>query len=293
MRPSEPRIQHETVIESDLEYAVHEGARLTGTLYRPEKLTSSRVVVAVHGGGWKSGSGKRYAHWGHWLSERGFALFAIEYRLAPEARFPACLVDVMAAVRFIHASAKRFGLDPDRIALIGDSAGGHLACLAALNGNSAQPLNQGSAFQPIIRAVASIYGVYDLLAQWEHDQVCRPRDQITEGLMGFSPLEDKLAYFQASPIAHTTTKAPRTSFMIAWGTEDDVVDCASQSVRFVKELKQSGQFVRPVPIVGAPHFWIDQPIEETGSFTGFFAPKLLCFLNDALNPAVPGENPVR
>jgi hypothetical protein len=79
------------------------------------------------------------------------------------------------------------------------------------------PDQTDDAFQPPIRAVVSIYGVYDLLAQWEHDQVSRPRDQITEGLMGFSPLEDKFAYFQASPIAYTTTKAPRVSFMIALG----------------------------------------------------------------------------
>ena len=47
-------------------------------------------------------------------------------------------------------------------------------------------------------------------------------------------------------------------------------------------LKQSGQFVRPVPVVGAPHFWIDQPIEESGSFTGFLAPKLFRFLKERL-----------
>jgi acetyl esterase/lipase len=284
MCPSELGSQHGTLVESDLEYAVHDGVRLTGTLYRPENLPSSRVVVAVHGGGWNSGSGSRYERWGHWLSKRGFALFAIEYRLAtkPETRFPACLVDVMAAVRFIHASAKSYSLDPDRIGLIGDSAGGHLVSLAALASNSTHLLKQDDAFQPPIRAVVSVYGVYDLLTQWEHDQVCRPRDHVTEGLMGFSPLEDKFPYFRASPIAYTSTKAPRASFMIVWGTDDDVVDCVSQSVRFVKELKQSGQFVRTIPIVGAPHLWISQPIDEVGSFTGFLAPKLLRFLDERL-----------
>jgi acetyl esterase/lipase len=282
MCPSGSSSQSGAKVETDVEYAVHDGVRLTGTLYRPKNQASSPVVVAVHGGGWKSGTSERYRHWGHWLANRGFALFAIEYRLASEARFPACLFDVTAAVQFVHASAERYGLDPERIGLIGDSAGAHLACLAALANGSTQLLKHNNAFQPPIRAVVSIYGVYDLFAQWEHDQVCRPRDQITEGLMGFSPLEDKVAYFQASPIAYTNTKVPRTSFMIAWGTDDDVVDCASQSVRFAKELKQSGQFVRPVPIVGAPHFWIDQPIEEDGSFTRFLAPKLLRFLNDKL-----------
>jgi acetyl esterase/lipase len=282
MCPSESSNQSGALVETDLEYAVHDRVRLTGTLYRPKNKTSSPVVVAVHGGAWKSGSSDRYKHWGHWLANRGFSLFAIEYRLAPEARFPACLFDVTAAVQFVQASAERYGFDPDRIGLIGDSAGAHLASLAALTNGSTQLLKQNNAFQLPIRAVVSIYGVYDLFAQWEHDQVCRPRDQITEGLMGFSPLEDKFAYFQASPIAYTNTRVPRASFMIVWGTDDDVVDCASQSVRFVKELKQSGQYVRPAPIVGAPHFWIDQSIEEVGSFTRFLAPKLLRFLNEKL-----------
>lgn len=282
MCPSAPNGHSGTLIDPDLEYAVHNGVCLTGTLYRPENSVPAGILVAVHGGGWKSGSGSSYEHWGHWLSRHGFALFAIEYRVAtkPETRFPACLVDVLAAIRFIHASAKLYDLDPDRIALIGDSAGAHLVSLAALTRNSTQ--SKDGLYQPAIRAVVSVYGVYDLFAQWEHDQICRPRDQITEGLMGFSPLEDKLAYFQASPVAYTTTKAPRTAFMIVWGADDDVVDCTSQSQRFMRELKQSGQFVRPVPIVGAPHFWIDQPIDEVGSFTGFLAPKLLRFLDEKL-----------
>jgi acetyl esterase/lipase len=271
-----------TTIESDLLYAVHDGTPLTGTLYRPSAGKLSRVIVAVHGGGWKTGSPDRYKHWGLWLSKKGFALFAIKYRLAdrPENSFPAALIDVMAAVRFIQAKSQQFGIDPDRVALMGDSAGGHLGSLAALAGHSAYTTDHIEDSDFRVRAVVSIYGVYDLLSQWEHDQIARPRDHVTEPLMGMSPLEDKLAYFRASPIAYTNTKAPRVSFLVAWGTHDDVVDPCTQSERFVKELKQSGQFVRTVPIVGAPHFWIDQPIEGEASFTAFLAPKLFRFLND-------------
>jgi acetyl esterase/lipase len=282
MWPLQVSGKYEPIVEHGVEYAVHDGVRLTGTIYRPGGLASSPVVVAVHGGAWKSGSASRYEHWGRWLSERGLTVFAIDYRLAPQNRFPACLVDVMAGIRFIHASAKRYGIDPDRIALMGDSAGAHLVSLAALTNDTTHLLKHDNPFQPPIRAVVSVYGVYDLFSQWEHDQVARPRDQITEGLLGVSPLDDKFAFFNASPIAYTSTKAPRTAFMIVWGTDDDTVDWASQSARFVKELKQSGQFVRPVPVVGAPHYWISQPIEETASFTGFVASKLLRFLRDKL-----------
>jgi acetyl esterase/lipase len=285
------RKSYEMAVESkirilrDIEYSVVGGQPLTGTLYLPEGDGPFRVVIAVHGGGWKQGSPDRYRHWGQWLAERGVALFAIRYRLTDrdEHRFPAPAIDVASALRFVYDSAERLGVDRNRIALMGDSAGAHLVSLVAL----ANPLlfapgdKTGTGLDAIrIRAVIGVYGVYDLLAQWEHDQVARPMDQITEALMGFSPLDDRIAYFHASPVAHATAKARRSAFLVVWGTDDDVADWRSQSGQFIKELKRTGQFVRPVPVVGAPHFWIDQPIDEACSFTGFVAPKLLRFINE-------------
>jgi acetyl esterase/lipase len=269
------------VISKRLQYAVHDGVTLSATLYRSDQTKPCPVVIAVHGGGWRVGSPDRYGEWGPWLASRGVALFAIQYRLTdrPQNVFPAAALDVAAAVRFVHAGAADLGLDPERIALMGDSAGAHLVSLVALTGGSLADARGGF---PAIKAVVAVYGVFDLLAQWEHDLIARPRDQITEGLMGHSPLDDRLAFFRASPIAYATTKAPRVPFLVAWGTADDIVDHASQSGRFVTALKQSGQFVRTVPIVGAPHFWISDPIAETGSFTGFLAPKLHRFLTERI-----------
>jgi acetyl esterase/lipase len=281
MTPSTQSTPHRPVnISANIQYAVHDGVALTGTLYRPEQTAPCPVVVAIHGGGWKQGSPQRYEHWGRWLAGNGIALYAIKYRLADrsEHRFPAPALDVMAACRFIRAASAELALDAERIGLMGDSAGAHLAALAALD-----PARfGGDPATPVARAVIGVYGVYDLLAQWEHDQVARPRDHVTEALMGFSPLEDRLSYFRASPLAYTTTKAPRTDFLVAWGTEDDIADWTSQSRPFVTALKQSGQFVRTVPVVGAPHLWIDQPLDEAGSFTGFLAPKILRFLKERL-----------
>jgi acetyl esterase/lipase len=272
-------------VDSGLQYVARDGIALTGVLYRPAQNPCCPVIIAVHGGGWKQGSPQRYQHWGPWLARRGLALFAINYRLSNQPRhvFPAAAQDVVAAVRFIQAQSAALDLDPSRIGLMGDSAGAHLVSLVALTGGSlGLAIDNALPDDLPIRAVIAVYGVYDLLAQWEHDQLTRPRDQITEDLLGSSPLDDKLAYLKASPITYTTTKAPRTSFLVAWGTGDDIVDHKSQSERFVTALKQSGQFVRTVPIVGAPHFWIEQPIAETGSFTGFLAPKLHRFLQERM-----------
>jgi acetyl esterase/lipase len=278
-----------TVTPKQLQYAVHDGIALSGTLYRPERTQVCPAVIAVHGGGWRIGSPDRYREWGQWLSSRGIALFAIQYRLTdqPQNVFPAAALDVAEAVRFVHANASELGLDPNGIVLMGDSAGAHLVSLVALTGGTLGRADARGDF-PMIKAVVAVYGVYDLLAQWEHDQIARPRDQITEALMACSPLDDRLAFFRASPIAYATTTAPRVPFLVSWGTQDDIVDWASQSGRFVTALKQTGQFVRTVAIVGAPHFWISDPIAETGSFTGFLAPKLCRFLEDRLGLSATG-----
>ena len=127
-----------------------------------------------------------YTHWGNYLARNGYAVFAIEYRLMkPGAKsWPGAVYDTRAAVQFVRAEAAEFGLDAERVGLIGDSAGAHLSALVALAGKerlfSSQYLSDRHAATPAeVKAVVGFYGVYDMLAQWEHDQITRPRDQIT------------------------------------------------------------------------------------------------------------------
>ena len=164
------------------------------------------VVIAVHGGAWKSGSAQFYRYWGPFLASRGIALFAIDYRLVEGTRnrYPAAVNDVRAALEFVHTNACHLGVDPNRIGLIGDFAGAHLAALVALSAGGSQ-LVAGSGFDDAdagrgiaVKAVVGVYGVYDLLAQWQHDLVARPRDPITETLMGISPIDDRLSFLGAS-----------------------------------------------------------------------------------------------
>ena len=281
--------QYEVTTELDIDFAEHDGLRLLGDLYSPKGLAKAPVLVGVHGGGWQVGDRKFYTHWGNYLARNGYAVFAIEYRLMkPDLKtWPGAVYDTKAAVQFVRAEAAEFGVDADRVGLIGDSAGAHLSALVALAGKephfSSQYLSDRHAATPAdVKAVIGFYGVYDMLAQWEHDQITRPRDQIVEKLLGGPPMVDRRVYFEASPLSYVTVDKNSTRFLLIYGREDDVVDPASQSEKFLTALKQAGFFARTIVVPGAGHFWSVDPVDEPGSFGAYAGPKMLRFLAGAV-----------
>jgi len=132
-----------------------------------------------------------------------------------------------------------------------------------------------------VKAVVGIYGVYDMLAQWEHDLVSRPRDNISEKFLGSAPHTNRKVFFEGSPISYATVDKNTTRFLLVHGTNDDIVDPATQSTAFLNALKQAGFFVRTVVIPGAGHFFVTDPVDDT-SFGGFAAPRVVRFLKDVL-----------
>jgi acetyl esterase/lipase len=128
----------------NLTYATHDGVDLQGDLYLPAGEGPFPLVINVHGGYWRRGSRNTFEHWGPYLAERGYAGYTISYRLTKPGKktFPGVVNDVRAAVQFMRGEAKAFRVDPDRIALWGNSAGAHLAAMVALAGDS--PLFAGA-----------------------------------------------------------------------------------------------------------------------------------------------------
>jgi acetyl esterase/lipase len=130
----------QAVIQADLVYVRVGGTSLRLDLYTPSEASSGLpTLLYLHGGAWAVGD-KSDA-----VAERlmpivanGFAVASVNYRLIPSVRFPAPVHDVKAAVRWLRANATEYGLDPDRIAIGGVSAGGHLASLTALTAGDAQ-----------------------------------------------------------------------------------------------------------------------------------------------------------
>jgi acetyl esterase/lipase len=280
--------QYEVIAQTNVEYAQHDGVKLVADLYQPKGAAKAPAVIAVHGGGWQNGSRAGYRYWGPFLAKNGYVVLSIDYRLGKAGTYPGSVYDVKAAIQFVRAKAETLGVDPDRIGLMGDSAGSHLVALVALAG--AEPLfssgyrDDPNAAVPVnVKAVVGFYGVYDMLAQWHHDQIARPRDQIAEKYLGASPMQNRRIYFESAPISYATIDKRGTRFLLINGTNDDIVDPPSQSEAFWLALNQAGIVARRIVIPGAGHFWASDPFEgEPNGYGATTAPRLLRFLAEAL-----------
>jgi acetyl esterase/lipase len=189
-------------------------------------------------------------------------------------------------VQYVRAKAGELGIDPERIGMVGDSAGAHLSALVALAGeepvfSSEYRSDPHASVSTKVKAVVGFYGVYDMLAQWEHDLRARPRDNISEKFLGAAPYTNRRIFFEASPISYATVDRNLTRFLLIHGDHDDIVDPGTQSMPFLAALKQAGFFVRTVVIPGAGHFFVTDPVDDT-SFNGFAGPKVVRFLKDVL-----------
>ena len=278
--------EYEIVNHPDIVFAEHDGTKLVGDLYLPKGRAKAPVLVAIHGGGWQVGNRQFYRYWGLFLARAGYAVFAIDYRLGKPGVYPAAVYDAKAAVQFVRAKAAEFDLDPDRIGLVGDSAGAHLAAQVALAGDqytSAYRDDANAAVSANVKCVIGFYGVYDMLAQWTHDLTTRPNDKIVEKFLGASPMQNRRLYFDASPISYATVDHNQVRFLLIHGTDDDIVDPPTQSGAFLAALTQSGFFVRRIIIPGAGHFWSSDPFEsEPHSYSATAIPRLMRFLESSL-----------
>jgi acetyl esterase/lipase len=268
-------------------YATHDGVALAGDLYLPKGAGPFPALVAVHGGGWQQGVRGAFQYWGPYLAERGYAVFAVSYRLAKKGNkmFPQAVQDVLAGIQFLRGSAGEFKIDPERIGVFGASAGGHLASLAALSGNAfagGYPQDKFAAVSTKVKAIVGIYGVYDLKEMYHRYGMQSPRENNIENFLGTTPMEHPRLYFDASSINYATVANNQIGVFLSVGTEDDLVDRAKQTDAFQLALKQAGFFVRTCILPGAPHYWANDPIEEPGSYSGFVAPRIVRFLQERL-----------
>ncbi|WP_157984362.1 alpha/beta hydrolase [Undibacterium parvum] len=276
-------------LRRSLQYGTHDGVALTGDLYVPKAAGAHPVLVAVHGGDWQFADAQLYQYWGPYLAQRGYAVFAINYRLtkANQNLYPAALNDVRAAVQFLRERGASMQIDPNRIGLMGDSAGAHLAALAALTAD--QAAFSGSYADDVyarasskVKVCVGIYGVYDMAAQWQYDSVHDASDNIAQMFLGTSLADNRRVYFDASPLSYVTRGNNQTAFFLAWGSKDDRVDSASQSGAFAKALQTSGFSVQSQVLPGAPHYWASDEIKSAHSYPGLMAPRLLKFLQEKL-----------
>ncbi|MFJ8160313.1 alpha/beta hydrolase fold domain-containing protein [Streptomyces sp. NPDC096136] len=234
------------------------------------------AVVWIHGGGWIEGD-RRYppptvpAELLHGtVLGAGLALVGIDYRHSLEAPFPAQLHDVKAAVRYVRRHAAELGIDPDRIGVMGESAGGHLAALAGLvrpdAGGAGAALEGGVGVRGEdsgVRAVVSWYPATDLAALLAHPLPMPPAPDGVPipdpfaSLLGGTPDQWPDLARAASPITYADAGTP-PPFLLIHGTADRLLPY-SQSETFAAALRDAGGEVTLVPVEDADHIFLGVP----------------------------------
>jgi alpha-L-fucosidase 2 len=234
-----PGARADVLAQSNLVYGTADGAPLRLDAGVPEGPGPFPAVILVHGGGWMSGDKRRdVAVLCGPLNRAGLAWFSINYRLAPKARYPACLEDVDTAIRWVRAHAAAFRVDAGRIALLGESSGAQLVEMAAVQ---AQPDTRVSAVVPF-------YGPCDLLAEYQD----RGLTKAMIALFGHPQLDPAMADLMrnASPVNFVHPGMP--PFLLVHGTGDRIVSY-QQSVRFQARLRAAGVPCDLITIAGGLH----------------------------------------
>ncbi|MBD1917525.1 MULTISPECIES: alpha/beta hydrolase [Cyanophyceae] len=230
--------QRQTVLTPD-------GATLALDIYQPPRSPTQPdlhpAIITIYGGAWQRGEPAATARFSIYMAAQGYTVVAIDYRHAPEYRFPTQLEDVQTALEWVGDRALNYDIDLSRIALVGWSAGAHLAMLAAYQ-----------AVGLPIRAVVNYYGPVNLSAGYYDPPVPDPIDTraVLDAFLGGSPAQFPELYQQASPIFSVRPGLPPT--LLIYGQRDHVVK-PSYGQQLYEQLHASGNQVALIAIPWAEH----------------------------------------
>jgi alpha-L-fucosidase 2 len=227
-------------LRTDIEFAKAGNVSLTLDAFVPDGQGPFPTCVLVHGGGFVRGDKQTFIKpLFAPLSQAGFTWFTINYRLAPEHRWPACAEDVETAIRWVKSHAKEYKVDSSRIALIGESAGGHLVSYVGCR--SGGELGLG--------AVVPFYAPHDLEFQVQSRNAL---GESMQALFGLTELNDEAwrRLREASPSTYIRAGLP--PYLLIHGDKDAQVPYA-QSVRFQQQMKAAGNACELVSIAEGGH----------------------------------------
>ncbi len=222
------KLSNQIRIQRHLQFATPAGVPLTLNLYQPHNPGQYPAVIQIYGGAWRTGNPDGNEEFSRYLAARGYVVVAIDYRHAPQHHFPAQLIDIRTALAHVRRQSAQWEIDPERLALIGRSSGGHLATLAAYE-NAALP----------IKAVVSYYAPVDLTAGYADPPTPDPIDsrQVLRDFLGGTPAEFSKLYRQASPYQLVDRPLPPT--LLIYGGQDHLVE-ARFGKRLAKKLQSLG-----------------------------------------------------
>lgn len=229
-----------------VEYGRGGDKQLLLDLYLPAESTGPRPgLIFIHGGAWSGGEREVYHYYTKRLAQQGYVAATISYRLSGVAPFPAAVHDCKCAVRWMRAMADKYLIDPQRISVLGGSAGGHLAMMVGYSDDPELEGDGGHAgISSRVASVVNFYGPSDLTTE-----AARTADPVRKFLGG--PFDQRTTlYEQASPLRHVDANDPPT--LIIHGTLDELV-AIDQSDRLAERLHQQGVPFAYDRLTGWPH----------------------------------------
>jgi acetyl esterase/lipase len=244
--------QAHTRVHADIVYATVGGHRLALDLYMPTGVDNPPLIVWVHGGRWMLGDRSEVPVI---FVAQGIATASLDFRQSTDARFPAMVHDIKAAIRFLRAKAPDYGYLTDRMAIGGTSSGAHLAALVGVtNGHAALEGTVGDhPDQPSdVHAILSYYGASNLtsiLAQTTPEGLS-VREPALEALLGALPEQERNMARLASPVMHVDRSAP--PLMLLHGDRDPQMPI-NQSYELEAAYKSIGLDVHFDVVPGAVH----------------------------------------
>src|SRR6185503_5739455 len=240
----------EITFETGIEFAKADGQSLQLNLARPKvQAGKSPAILCIHGGGFRAGKREGWDARCKLLAEEGYVAATATYRLAPKYPFPAAVEDVKAAVRWLRANADKYSIDPDRIGVVGDSAGGHLAQFLGVTGGVAQFEGDGGnpGVSSRVRCVVNYYGPSDLTKSYGKSVDAA---EVLPLWLGGDATKEHRRHILASPLYWVTPSAAPT--LLLQGTEDKYVN-HEQAVWMHERLKAAEVEVELISLEGAGH----------------------------------------
>ncbi|OXB06383.1 esterase [Flavobacterium plurextorum] len=251
---------------SDVAYLKSKERTLHLDAFVNKKQKQNPAVIMIHGGGWRSGNKSQMNPLAQEIASKGYSCFTIEYRLSLEAKYPYGVYDVKNAIRFIKDNAKKFNVDPNKIAVLGCSSGGQMAALiGTTNGNSAfdDPSNKSKSSSKV-NAIINVDGIL----AFRHPE--SSEGEMASFWLGGSYEEKTENWKNASALSHTNKNTPPILFI---NSSIDRFHAGRDDM--IKILNQYKIYNEVHTIENSPHsFWFFQPwFNPTVDFTTNFLKK--------------------
>jgi len=255
----------------------YENVAMKMDVLKPEKKEKMPAVVFVTGGGFIHANKDKYIQQRLQIADAGYVVASIQYRVAPTGKFPEPVEDVKAAIRYIKANAEKFNIDPNNVAVMGDSAGGYLAAMVGTS-NGTKKFDKGENLDQSsdVKAAVDIYGLSDLTrvgsdfsetVQKKHKSAGASEALWVNGCPTFGGedggiLADPASAAAANPIHYISDKT--APFLLMHGTADQLVS-PSQTEILHQALQSHGIKSTRYEVTGAAHggiYWVQPEVMQ-------------------------------